>query len=220
MIKLNINHTKISASNLGALVVGNVNSILIKFIFSSEWNGLAHVAVFSNGTAKVSVSLDSDECSIPWEVLTSPGELFVSVRGIGNSGDYVLCTKNEFLGKVEPSHASGEVAEAEAATPGVIDSLLADVAELKNSVGSGISGEAGADGKSAYELAVKHGFIGTEQEWLESLRGEAGADGKDGIDGQNGSTPVKGTDYFTDSDKSEIVDGVLAELPVWNGGSY
>ena len=28
----------------------------------------------------------------------------------------------------------------------------------------------GQDGKSAYEIAVEHGFIGTEEEWLESLK--------------------------------------------------
>ena len=31
----------------------------------------------------------------------------------------------------------------------------------------------GNDGESAYEIAVKNGFIGTEEEWLESLRGDA-----------------------------------------------
>jgi hypothetical protein len=39
----------------------------------------------------------------------------------------------------------------------------------------GDTGEQGAPGLSAYEIAVKNGFIGTEQEWLDSLKGEAGA---------------------------------------------
>jgi hypothetical protein len=30
----------------------------------------------------------------------------------------------------------------------------------------------GEQGHSAYEIAVKKGFVGTEQQWLESLRGE------------------------------------------------
>ena len=30
----------------------------------------------------------------------------------------------------------------------------------------------GAEGLSAYQIALKNGFVGTEQEWLESLRGE------------------------------------------------
>ena len=37
----------------------------------------------------------------------------------------------------------------------------------------GGGGGAGAPGKSAYEIAVENGFEGTEQEWLESLVGQA-----------------------------------------------
>jgi hypothetical protein len=40
------------------------------------------------------------------------------------------------------------------------------------------NGGSGQDGKSAYEVAVDEGFIGTEQEWLDSLVGEDGIDGK------------------------------------------
>lgn len=42
----------------------------------------------------------------------------------------------------------------------------------------------------------------------------------DVMDGKDGYTPVKGTDYFTPSDKSEMVQSVLNSLPTWNGGSY
>lgn len=35
-------------------------------------------------------------------------------------------------------------------------------------------------GDSAYDIAVKNGFNGTEKEWLESLKGSDGADGTDG----------------------------------------
>ena len=40
--------------------------------------------------------------------------------------------------------------------------------------------EPGENGKSAYELAVKNGYTGTELEWLASLAGEAGKAGADG----------------------------------------
>ena len=36
----------------------------------------------------------------------------------------------------------------------------------------------GAPGKSAYECAVECGFVGTEEEWLESLKGPQGIPGK------------------------------------------
>ena len=39
-------------------------------------------------------------------------------------------------------------------------------------------GGSGTDGKSAYEIAVDNGFVGTETEWLESLKGEQGEAGR------------------------------------------
>ena len=37
---------------------------------------------------------------------------------------------------------------------------------------NGADGQNGADGKSAFEIAKENGFVGTEAEWLESLKGE------------------------------------------------
>jgi hypothetical protein len=36
-----------------------------------------------------------------------------------------------------------------------------------------ITGYSGGSGESAYQIAVKNGFIGTEQEWLDSLKGSS-----------------------------------------------
>lgn len=83
-----------------------------------------------------------------------------------------------------------------------------------------VGGGTGRDGLSAYEIAVKNGFEGSEQEWLASLKGEPGytpVKGKDYFDGKDGKTPVKGTDYFTSSDKAEMVNAVIAALPVYGG---
>ena len=43
-----------------------------------------------------------------------------------------------------------------------------------NSLNGGLGAIIGRDGKSAYEIAVRNGFEGTEQEWLESLKGADG----------------------------------------------
>ena len=75
-------------------------------------------------------------------------------------------------------------------------------------------GGTGEDGKSAYEIAVDNGFEGTEQEWLESLKGEPGEPGEQGERGPQGQagadghTPVKGTDYWTEQDKAEIGNSI------------
>ncbi len=36
----------------------------------------------------------------------------------------------------------------------------------------GVDGQNGADGKSAFDIAKENGFLGTKEEWLESLKGE------------------------------------------------
>ena len=43
-------------------------------------------------------------------------------------------------------------------------------------------------GYSAYEVAVQNGFVGTEEEWLASLKGETGNTGPTGADGDDGTT--------------------------------
>ena len=47
-------------------------------------------------------------------------------------------------------------------------------------------------GKSAYAIAVSHGYTGTESEWLESLRGPKGVQGDDGPEGPRGPRGLQG----------------------------
>lgn len=47
-------------------------------------------------------------------------------------------------------------------------------------------------GKSAYAIAVAHGYTGTESEWLESLRGPKGVQGDDGPEGPRGPRGLQG----------------------------
>ena len=63
---------------------------------------------------------------------------------------------------------------------------------------------AGQDGKSAYEIAVENGFEGTEQEWLESLKGEPGTSGTAGQDGAAGQDGV-GVQNAEINEKRELV---------------
>ena len=46
----------------------------------------------------------------------------------------------------------------------------------------GKDGKDGIDGKSAYQIAVDNGYIGTEIEWLESLKGKDGDSDKNILD--------------------------------------
>ena len=48
---------------------------------------------------------------------------------------------------------------------------------------------------NAYDIAVKNVFKGTEQEWLESLKGKDGIDGKDGVNGIDGVDGKDATEF-------------------------
>lgn len=51
-----------------------------------------------------------------------------------------------------------------------------------------LRGQNGADGKSAFEVAVANGYEGTEPEWLATLKGADGEPGQDGADGSELTT--------------------------------
>lgn len=66
--------------------------------------------------------------------------------------------------------------------------------------GGGGGGGTGADGKSAYQIAVEHGFSGTETEWLASLKGDKGDIGPTGPRGTQGPQGIKGDKGATGAD--------------------
>ena len=62
-------------------------------------------------------------------------------------------------------------------------------------------------GLSAYEIALQNGFVGSETEWLESLKGVDGADGKDGA---NGSSSESDENY-----RRNINEALLASVSIY-----
>ena len=84
----------------------------------------------------------------------------------------------KFPGDIEPR----EIVDAKAREN--INSLSKEIAAIPS-------------GKSAYQIAVEHGFSGTETEWLASLKGpvgETGLQGAQGIQGPQGERGPAGAD--------------------------
>lgn len=69
---------------------------------------------------------------------------------------------------------------------------ISTYAEKINSMTGTGNGEKGDPGASAYEIAIKNGFEGTELEWLASLKGEKGEQGLPGEKGDTGSQGIQG----------------------------
>jgi hypothetical protein len=77
------------------------------------------------------------------------------------------------------------------------DNLISDVLE-QVSTGAG---------ESAYQVAVRNGFTGTEQEWLLSLKGERGETGQQGEAGSTGQQGERGSDGATGSQGEQGLKG-------------
>lgn len=82
----------------------------------------------------------------------------------------------------------------------------------------GPQGEPGRDGQDgAPGPAGPAGPAG--KDGAPGQQGPQGEPGAPGAPGQDGHTPVKGTDYWTETDKAEMVADVIAAIPGGGGGS-
>lgn len=98
----------------------------------------------------------------------------------------------------------------------------------------GQAGTPGADGNDGIDCT--HRWDGTTL-WVSSasgtsaadLKGEDGAPGASGRDGADGYTPVKGTDYYTEAERQELINAVVEaagdtptdiDLSAWNDGEF
>ena len=71
---------------------------------------------------------------------------------------------------------------------------------------------AGADGVTPTIGENGNWYLG-ETDTGKPSRGDKGEQGSQGERGTDGKTPIKGTDYWTEADKAEIVQSVIEELP-------
>ena len=80
---------------------------------------------------------------------------------------------------------------------------------------NGKNGANGQDGKSAYQIWLDNGHSGTEQDFLNWLKGEKGDQGQQGTPGQNGTNGANGQDGQNGK------DGVgIADIKIENGKLY
>ena len=94
----------------------------------------------------------------------------------------------------------------------------------------GSDGSDGSDGEDGVSPVVSitaidggHRITITDvngEQSFDVIDGVDGSNGSDGQDGEDGHTPEKGVDYFTEQEKAEMVNEVLAAMPTWEGGSY
>ncbi|MFA6719308.1 MAG: hypothetical protein WCS15_09520 [Prevotella sp.] len=103
--------------------------------------------------------------------------------------------------------------------------------EVAVAIANGLKGDIGADGLSAYQIAVINGYKGSQAEWLASLVGDTGDKGEKGNPGKDfkivktfpSIAEMNGTG-FSDGDftliASDVSDPDDGKLYVWNGTGF
>lgn len=108
------------------------------------------------------------------EVVIEPVEVIVSEPSIEIVGSSSVIQVQEVAAPIAIQIA----VPGSPGTPGAAGAPGADGEDGQNGVDGvdGADGAPGAAGLSAYQIAVEHGFSGTEAEWLESLQGAGGVE--------------------------------------------
>jgi len=141
-----------------------IQYVQFKFTFDGDWKRFHKVVQFAQCDEVYSVVLGTDgvSCFLPAELHV--GACKMSVFGYDTESDEtVRATTVPVTLNIRASGFEGDEPPIPP-TPDLYTQLLKRIEDA----------EKGLDGKSAYEIAVEHGFVGTEEEWLESLKGKDG----------------------------------------------
>ena len=208
MMKFLVKNQKIEVLEREVIASDQIAFVSVKFVFDGAWKTLHKVVQFTQceETYNVVLGIDGTTCLLPAEL--HPGAVKMSLFGYDEESDTTLrATTVPVTLHIRPSGFVEDGATPIPPTPDLYTQLLKKLSEMQ-------TGANGKDGRSAYEIAIENGFVGTAAEWLESLKGMNGVDGKDGKDGADGLPGKDGispdlTNYpDTDAVKALVQDAV------------
>ena len=202
MIKFLVKGQNIETLEHEIIAADQIAFVKIHFVFDNNWKALHKVVQFTQNeiTYNRVLGTENTSCFLPAEL--TAGTVKMSLFGYdAEATETVRATTVVKTLHIRPSGFDGENETPIPPTPDLYQQLLQKIQ----------SASKGTDGKSAYEIAVEHGFAGTEAEWLESLKGVDGKDGvngKDGCDGRNGADGLPGKDGKDGADGLPGRDGI------------
>ena len=205
MLKFLVRQQKIEILEREIIASDQIAFVTLKFTFDGDWKKFHKVVQFTQCDETYNRVLGTDglSCLLPAEL--HAGAVKMSVFGFdAENTEGLRATTVPVTLNIRQSGFVGDDGNSPIPpTPDLYTQLLQKISEK------------GKDGKSAYEIAVENGFVGTEIEWLESLKG---ADGKDGTDGLPGKDGIDGQNGADGQDGVNGIDGKSAyEIAVANG---
>ena len=193
MIKFLVKGQNIETLEHEVIAADQIAFVKIHFVFDNSWKPLHKVVQFTQDeiTYNRVLGTENTSCFLPAEL--TAGTVKMSLFGYdAEATETVRATTVVKTLHIRPSGFEGENGNVPP-TPDLYQQLLQKISEK------------GKDGKSAYEIAVEHGFVGTEAEWLKSLKG---VDGKDGVNGKDGCDGRNGVDGLPGKDGKDGADGL------------
>ena len=206
-MKFLVKQQKIEALEREVIASDQIAFVSVKFVFDGAWKTLHKVVQFTQceETYNLVLGTEGTTCLLPAEL--HPGAVKMSLFGYDAESDTTLrATTVPVTLHIRPS---GFVADGDTPippTPDLYTQLLKKLSEMQ-------TGANGKDGRSAYEIAIENGFVGTAAEWLESLKGRDGLPGKDGADGLPGKDGTNGKDGKDGRDGKDGVSPDLTNYP-------
>ena len=167
MILLDADKVCLKVRTAELITSGSVQAYTVKFKFSSDWDGLIKTAVFRTAATSVSMMLDeTNECTIPWEVLATPSEIWNRAKmrlevGVYGTKDevVVLPTTWATLGTIQEGAEPGE--NAREPTPSVYQQLIDQLDDGRKAAQTAAA-QAKADADRAAEIAVEMDKLATQ----------------------------------------------------------
>ena len=214
-MKFLVKQQKIEVLEREVIASDQIAFVSVKFVFDGTWKTLHKVVQFTQceETYNLVLGTEGTTCLLPAEL--HPGSVKMSLFGYDAESDTTLrATTVPVTLHIRPSGFVGDGATPIPPTPDLYTQLLKKLSEMQ-------TGANGKDGRSAYEIAIENGFVGTVAEWLKSLKGKDGIDGKDGLpgkdgkdgaDGLPGKDGTNGKDGLPGKDGRDGKDGVSPDL--------
>ena len=207
MMKFLVKQQKIEVLEREIIASDQIAFVSVKFVFDGVWKTLHKVVQFTQceETYNLVLGTDGTTCFLPSEL--HPGAVKMSLLGYDAESDTTLrATTVPVTLHIRPSGFVEDGVTPIPPTPDLYTQLLKKLSEMQ-------TGANGKDGRSAYEIAIENGFVGTVAEWLESLKGRDGIDGKDGLPGKDGKDGLPGKDGRDGIDGKDGVSPDLTNYP-------
>lgn len=192
--------------------IGGAGDFIIKMTVTSDGNGKYTVTSCSTTVEQIDAAVAAEKRIVVIATDIENGSFWEIPIVEGFQGEsYYFATF--MLGLAAVSFAQ-KIGENQARWQFMQSSIESDLVGYSNDTLPDISTVRGA----LDELVKKSGHTHTNKDVLDKL---SDSNGKLQYNGSDvGLKPVKGTDYWTEADKQEIVSDTLAALPKWTGGSY